>query len=184
MEFFESSGNWIMALGKTLLHSLWMGLLLLSVLKFGLQLIASRYSHLRYMIATGTLMVFLGSVATLFLILYTPFEEGNTGISNLLKILSTIPGVHELTGAVGRSPVKVICYGLSYIYFAGMLVVMIRAIFSVRNIHGLKKSGIPVKEEMEEAMAEMKNIDWEEIRKELEQSRAELEKIDLDELRR
>ena len=147
MEFFESSGNWMMALGKTLVHSLWIGLLFLSILKFGLQLIAGRNSHLRYMIATGTLIVFLGSVTTLFLILYTPFEDSSIGISNILKILLTIPGMHELTGAVGSSPVKVICYGLSYIYFTGMLVVLIRAILSVRHIHGLKRSGIPVRKE-------------------------------------
>ena len=71
MEFFEASGNWTVALGKTMVHSLWIGLLLLSVLKITLQVLPGRYSLLRYRLTTGSLFLFI-SASTTTTLFYDP----------------------------------------------------------------------------------------------------------------
>ncbi|MCK5135516.1 MAG: hypothetical protein KAR19_06975 [Bacteroidales bacterium] len=157
MEFFEGSSSGMMALGKTLVHSLWVGLLLLSILKAGLLLIPVRHSNLRYRVATSTLLLFLASVATVFGILYTPLNDRIIDLPDSLRVSTVIPGLYELTGAADSSPVKVICYICSYIYFSGILVILIRSIFSIRNIKGLKRSGSPVRGEWLERFLRLKN---------------------------
>ena len=65
MEVFVATGDWILALGKTIIHSIWVGLLLLSILKLTLNVIPDSYSNLRYRISVLSLLLLLGSVGVL-----------------------------------------------------------------------------------------------------------------------
>ena len=144
MEFFESSGNWIIALGKTLVHSLWIGLLILSMLKIVLQFVPGRHSALRYRMALTSLILYVGSVTMLFFSLYSPSEAEPTGGSapSIDPFSITLFESFALEG--GRSAVRIICYICSYIYFSGILVMLIRSAFSIKYMRALRKSGTPV----------------------------------------
>ena len=72
MEMFESNTNWIMALGKTLVHSLWIGLFLLALLKLVFVFISARNSKARYQAAFAALLVNVLAIVSLFLFLYRP----------------------------------------------------------------------------------------------------------------
>jgi bla regulator protein BlaR1 len=59
------SSSWIEALGWTLLHSVWQGLLCLLLVLFLLRCLPSRLSVIRYTIATANLfLIFIASIAT------------------------------------------------------------------------------------------------------------------------
>ena len=61
------SSSWIQAIGWTLLHSLWQGLVCFTLVALALRSIPSKYSGLRYKISTaGLLLLFIASVVTFF----------------------------------------------------------------------------------------------------------------------
>lgn len=61
------SSSWIQAIGWTLLHSLWQGLVCFTLVALALRSIPTKYSGLRYSIATaGLLLLFSASVVTFF----------------------------------------------------------------------------------------------------------------------
>ncbi|MEN8226832.1 MAG: M56 family metallopeptidase [Bacteroidota bacterium] len=156
MEFFEASGNWVVTLGKTLVHSLWIGLLLLSILKIILQLIPGKYSNIRYRIATVSLLIFLGAVVTLFLHLFDPLKSQTNAIHVTQKLTHLIPVIQDLSNNIGRSPVEIISTLCSYIYSAGVLIMLIRSIISLRQIRGLKRSGLPIRGEWYDRFIQIK----------------------------
>ncbi len=99
MEILESSSTWIIALGKTLLNSLWLGLLLLSLLKLLYLGIPQRFAASRYQAAILTLLIFAILTGGLFLLLYTPVHgeafyapteglDGSSGAMRLYHIIS------------------------------------------------------------------------------------------------
>lgn len=157
MEFFEGSGNWVVALGKTLVHSLWIGLLLLSILKIILQTIPGRYSNIRYRIATISLLIFLSSVVTLFLLLFVPLQAQTTAMPATQKFPGVIPHIQYISGNIGRSPVRLLCTICSYIYFTGILIMLIRSVNSFRQIRGLKRDGVPLHGIWYERFLQIKN---------------------------
>ena len=157
MEFFEASGNWAVALGKTLIHSLWIGLLLLSILKIILQTIPGRYSNIRYRIATISLLIFLSSVVTLFLLLFVPLQAQTTAMTATQKFPGVIPHIQYISGNIGRSPVILLYTICSYIYFTGILIMLIRSINSFRQIHKLKREGVPIPGIWYERFLQIKN---------------------------
>ena len=156
MEFFESSGSLTVALGKTLVHSLWIGLLLLSILKITLQAIPSRYSNLRYRLATITLFLFMTSVATLFLLLLTPVILTSKEITISFHPPGITPLLSELSNNQGGSSVGIICTISSYFYLSGLLIMLIRSFISLKQIYELKKSGLPLDEKWHHKFLQLK----------------------------
>ena len=70
MGLFEASGIWLVSLGKTTVHSLWMGFLILALLKLSLAFIPAIYSRLRYNLSVGALLLLFSSILATFLLLY------------------------------------------------------------------------------------------------------------------
>ncbi len=137
MELFDSTGNWIMALGKTMVHSIWIGLLFLSALKIALLLIPSRFSGHRYRAAFITFLLFSGSVATTFMLLYTPGPQAPGALLHLDAPQTLISnGLANSTGWIVRA-----CYYGTYLYFTGILCFIIHSVFSLWLIRKIRKNG-------------------------------------------
>ncbi len=141
-----ATGDWILALGKTIIHSIWVGLLLLSILKLALNVIPDSYSNLRYRISVLSLLLLLGSGFALFFLLYSPVDT--TQISSgaggeepfFLGMLSAY------MNKPGLSSYHFIYLISSYIYFAGIPVVLIRSMGLFRYQFRMKKAGSPVQD--------------------------------------
>jgi bla regulator protein BlaR1 len=140
MELFEGSSNWIMALGKTLVHSLWIGILCLSILKILFVLITPRFATIRYRTALAFLLAFTGTVVAMFLWLYTPLK----GESEFMAAGTpgTFPAIHGLQDDNGWT--KTVCYYSTFIYFTGIVFYLVYMIFSIGHIHAIRKGGKPV----------------------------------------
>jgi len=104
MELFTVTGNWIIALGKTILHSLWIGLLVYSVLRLLLNSIPDRFSNLRYSLTLISIIMMLGSVAILYLLIYSPGES----LQNSTPLLGTVLAFswHLNESVVGSGVIK------------------------------------------------------------------------------
>jgi len=115
MELIESSASWIIALGKTLLNSLWLGLIFLSLLKALFLVIPHRFAALRYQAALLTMLLFSALITSLFFHLFSPTPEGVLKLSEgtPLEIFSQLraDGIHGF--------IRLYHY-ISIIYFAGM----------------------------------------------------------------
>ena len=140
MELFESSSNWIMALGKTLVHSLWVGLLFLSILRVLYVFIPSRFASRRYNVAAAILLLFTGTVVAIFSFLYAPVQ----GTSAIIPAGSGVvfPALYEIQSTSGW--LQAICYYSTFIYFIGILFYLIHTIWSISQLHSIRKSGEPV----------------------------------------
>jgi beta-lactamase regulating signal transducer with metallopeptidase domain len=130
MILFESSGNLIVALGKTIFHSVWVGLLILAMFRMLLASIPERQSHRRYKLSVTFLLLLFGSVLTLFLLLYKP---------NLVKVYPLIPGLGN-SPKIAWEP-KLLFSLCSYLYLAGILFMLLRSLVSVIYLRKLRLSG-------------------------------------------
>ena len=141
MGLFEVTGMWMFAIGKTAIHSLWIGLLILALLRLSLAQIPVRLSGLRYGISVSALLLVFFSVIAAFLMLYepasprmdvlsspgaNPFVSGNLLIRNNGETAFNTSLIFTLFG---------------YIYFVGVLFMLLRSLASVAYIKGLRNSG-------------------------------------------
>ena len=131
MGLFETSGIWIIAVGKTLIHSIWIGLLILGMIRLILSYIPTRLSTLRYSISVSALLLLCISVLGTFILIYKPLAPS-------LEMLA-LPGSyrHEM---VFDSSILFSMFG--YIYFAGVLIMTSRSYASLAYVRGLRKSSI------------------------------------------
>jgi beta-lactamase regulating signal transducer with metallopeptidase domain len=147
MELFASTGNWVEALGKTLIHSIWISLLIYSLLRILLHSVPDRYSDLRYKMALISMLGVVVSVTGLFFLLYTPEiaiklndkTEGSYALLSFLQKNKTL-----LPQGPDVQLPYVIC---TYIYLAGIPIVLIRSAISIRYLRFMRKSGTPVQED-------------------------------------
>ena len=139
MELFESSGIWSLAIGKTMVHSLWLGLLILALLRFTLACIPARLSGIRYGMSVSALLLLFISVLTVFLLLYEPASTRQDG-SGLRTVLSLGDG-NMLLRTGDPSPVNTaFLFALfGYIYFVGVLFILSRSLLSLASVKGLQK---------------------------------------------
>lgn len=131
MGLFEVSGIWVIATGKTIVHSIWIGLLIFAVLKLMLSYIPLRLSSLRYGISVFSLLLLLISIITTFLLLHEPLSS--------IQQMKILPGTSQGEAVYGISFVFRL---FGYIYFAGVLFMILRSWTSLAYIRGLRKSGI------------------------------------------
>ncbi len=156
MDFIATTGDWIVALGKTIIHSVWMGLLILAILKLTLNVIPDRFSNLRYSISVLSILLLLGSVIALFFLLYSPLDSilSSPELSGDGQFL-----LGRIRGYANDSEFfnYHIIYLIScYIYFAGIPVVVIRSLSLFRYQVVMKKSGAPVPGSWEEKFDQLK----------------------------
>jgi len=144
MGLFEGTSMWILAIGKTTIHSLWIGLLILALLRLTLAYIPVRLSNLRYTASVSALLLLFISVITAFLMLYEP------GLSrqNVLSSSGAIPYIsgklfvkHDGEATFNTSIIFTL---FGYIYFAGVLLMLFRSVASLAYIRGLQSSGTQV----------------------------------------
>lgn len=137
MGLFEVSGVWMHAIGKTTIHSLWFGLLVLALLRLLLAHIPARWSRWRYGISVSALLLLFIACIGMFITLYEPLSSGVDAIAPA--------GAHPLES--GREQVinSSLIFTLSgYIYLAGVLFMLFRSMASVTYLKGLRKSGTQV----------------------------------------
>jgi beta-lactamase regulating signal transducer with metallopeptidase domain len=131
MGLFETSGIWIIALGKTLTHSIWIGLLILGMMRLTLSHIPTRLSALRYSISVSALLLLCFSVLGTFILIYKP-------LATSLEMLAVSGSYrHEM---IFESSLLYRLFG--YIYFAGVLIMTSRSYASLAYVRGLRKSSI------------------------------------------
>ena len=137
MGLFEVSGIWMYAIGKTVFHSIWIGLLILALLRLALTYIPGRLSGLRYNISVSALLLLFISCIVAFLLLYepiSPMQDAPTyyGAFSRVSIGETALDTSLLFTLFG------------YIYFAGALFMLLRSVISVAYIRKLQSSGVPL----------------------------------------
>ncbi|MDX2431133.1 MAG: M56 family metallopeptidase [Bacteroides sp.] len=140
MGILESSSSWIIALGKTLLNSLWLGLLFLSVLKAIFLILPQRFAAFRYQAALLTLFLFFALSAGLFFHLFTPGLEATVNLSESLSqrdIFSRFSG--------GSTIGLIRFYHLiGVIYISGMGIYLSMTIVGVGKIRSLRQHAEPI----------------------------------------
>ena len=140
MGFFNETHIWLVALGKTLAHSLWIGLLILGLLRLVLQHIPTKFSKLRYGFSVYALLLLICSLIAAFIILYqpavpqVPFSSWKTASTLSLNLLFESSG-----SEISRS--SFLFSFFAYIYFTGTLFMLLRSVISLNHIRGLQKSG-------------------------------------------
>lgn len=144
MGLFDASGIWIVALGKTTVHSLWIGLLILGLLRYTLLHIPDKFSSMRYGISVSALLLLFSSVIATFILLYKPSVTSPTiALSpELLPAASrefstqdpyyTGNGIHRIFIIFGQ------------IYFAGLIVMVLRTAISLSHVRQLRTGGTPI----------------------------------------
>ena len=140
MELIENNSSWIIALGKTLLHSLWMGLMVFSLLKVLFLLVSQRYSVFRYTASLLSLFLFTGLCTALFIHLYNPAEV----LSVTSPIGKHFPEALSTGNASGSMGISLLYPMISLIYFAGMAVYLLITITSMGKIRTLRKKAVNV----------------------------------------
>ena len=145
MELFSTSGLWVEAFGKTLIHSIWTGLMLVALMNIALHVISHRRSHLRYFISVLTLMLYTGAVAAIFAMLYQPgpgsagMPLSPSGAENTFRMLKFSQS--------GGQPVHQAFWTIfGYLYGTGVLIMGLRAVHASHHIHHLKVTGVPAGE--------------------------------------
>jgi bla regulator protein BlaR1 len=132
MTLFSSESIWLIALGKSILHSVWIGLLLLGLMKLILIRIPHSASRMRYGISVCTLLLLALSSVALFLVFYQP--EALVKQPILQEEASSILSI--------RHKSRVFFAVSSYIYLSGVLFMGLRMISSLYHIRSLRNSGI------------------------------------------
>ena len=142
MEILESSSSWIIALGKTLLNSLWLGLLLLSLLKVLYLLIPQRFAASRYQAALLTLLIFVTLTGGLFLLLYTPVQGGTFNA--------------PIQGLGGSSGAMRIYHFISLSYLAGISIYFFITLAGLGKIRSIRLGAKPLRGPMTKLFEEFK----------------------------
>ena len=142
MELFEVTNIGMHAIGKTIVHSLWIGMLILALLRIVLAHIPARLSGLRYRLSVSSLFLLFFSVITAFLLIYEPASSGQD-LFSIKGIIAFGPGNKQIPN-MGATPNKYIFLFtlFGYIYFAGVLFMLVRSVRSLAQIKEIQKSGI------------------------------------------
>ena len=135
MGLFETSGLWLVTIGKTTVHSLWLGLLILALLKLSLAFIPASNSRARYNLSVAALLLLFSSIIATFLILYQP-------ISPLQKERIWARGLVLLSGEAGdaESGTSLMFILFAYVYLAGILFMLLKTTSSVLYLGGLRRN--------------------------------------------
>ena len=144
MGLFDASGVWIVALGKTTVHSLWIGLLILALLRYTLLQIPDRFSSMRYGISVSALLLLFSSVITTFILLYKPSVASPRMVLSPEQLHAVSRELSAQDPYFAGSGLHRIFIILGQIYFAGALVMLVRSAISLFHVRQLRTSGTPI----------------------------------------
>lgn len=148
-DFFSPS--WSKPLVWTLLHSLWQGLLILSVLILLLRLIPSKRSSLRYLITTISLgLIFLSSIITYFYLSSDGSVVSESQFSFTMGDPATPP--HQTASPVDllnmvSGTIESNIYLITLIWMGGAFLFSIRIATGFVYISAMKKYAVPIGDE-------------------------------------
>jgi beta-lactamase regulating signal transducer with metallopeptidase domain len=141
MGLFEVSNTGMLAIGKTIVHSIWVGVLILAILRLTLAHIPARLSGLRYSLAVSSLCLLFFSVIAVFLLIYEPSSSGQ-GLLNKDGIAWAGAGnklIPNIDAASNSSALLLTVFG--YLYLAGILFMLFRSLRSLSYFKELQKGG-------------------------------------------
>ena len=145
MELFSISEQWMEAFGKTLIHSIWVGLVLVGLLKLLFYSISHKHSQLRYTLSLSALLLYAGSVTAFFIALYQP--SGTTpGMNQPSEVFTPASWLLHLSETGGPSYDGSIWTLCSFLYGLGVVIMLIRVAFASFNLYRVKVSGTPAQE--------------------------------------
>ena len=141
MGLFEVSEIWMHAIGKTIIHSIWIGLMILALLRLAQAYVPVRLSGLRYSMAVSALLLLFISIIASFLMLYEPLS---------MQVSLSSPRAFPLVSGKlflrsnGESIMNTnLIFSLcGYIYFAGAMFMLLRSVASLAYVRRLQSSGI------------------------------------------
>ncbi|MCP4312709.1 MAG: hypothetical protein GY790_15715 [Bacteroidetes bacterium] len=138
MELLESSSNWIIALGKTVLNSLWLGFLILSLLKASYTLIPARRAFFRYHAALLMLLIFTSLTTALFFHLYAP-AGGEALAKPRVSPFNVAPLLVNQSEPGG---VRLLYHYISLVYFTGMGIYLASTLLAIGRIRSIRRSAV------------------------------------------
>ena len=144
MGLLDGSGIWILVMGKTIVHSLWIGLLILALLRISLILIPALDSRSRYRISVSALALLFCSVIITFIVVHEPLVQEQDAM--LARDLPSpfpgylLPDKQDNTAAALQNIFAI----FGYVYLLGVLAMLFRSLFSLGYIRQLKSSGSPI----------------------------------------
>jgi bla regulator protein BlaR1 len=141
MAIFEISSSWTLALGRTLVHSIWVGLIILGVLKLSFLWIPARMAGHRYRLASAALLLYAGVFVALFSLLYEPSQAIGEKLTVAAAIKMTDFPELKIQGRWHR---PVWCY-CTWLYFIGITISMIRFAVSISFMQSIRRSSRPVR---------------------------------------
>jgi len=139
MVLFESSSSWILALGKTLLHSIWAGLFVFSAVRLILQWIGKDKPVARYRLAFASQILFAAGMFFTFMALYSPLQGIESG-----AVQVRFPYPVRITHATGPGRIRIFYYYITLLYLTGVIVSVVSTITGVSRIRRIRRDALPV----------------------------------------
>jgi beta-lactamase regulating signal transducer with metallopeptidase domain len=158
LEFFSSP--WTQALGWTLLHSLWQGLAIFSLVALLLRFIPSRKSSLRYSIAAVAMLLMLTTSIVTFTWLSSNSGTSHNGSGTVYWIYTASIAQSQTAHDSGMLNVftQAVQSNMPFIitlWFAGSLLFSLRLLGSWWYIMKLKSNSIPLDNEWSECVSRL-----------------------------
>jgi bla regulator protein BlaR1 len=144
MELLDLSGLWMAALGKTIVHSLWIGLLILSLLRIILIQIPAKFSNLRYGLSVTALLLIFCSVIGIFLLFYKSLASISVlseSYGFIPRLSANLSGKGKIFAGMGIHQVFNI---LGEVYFIGILAMIFRTAASFRYIGKIRTAATKI----------------------------------------
>ena len=143
MGLADSPVTWLLALGKTMVHSLWIGFLILVLLQLVLNQIPVLYSGRRYRVSLSALILLFCSVIVTFLVVHE--HVARPADTSLFLDMFPVPGslISDRQGAAAIRFQSLFSY-FGYLYLAGLLGMIFRSLIALGYVSRLRTSGSPV----------------------------------------
>jgi len=142
MGLFEVSEIWMHAIGKTIIHSIWIGLMILALLRLAQAYVPVRLSGLRYSMAVSALLLLFISIIASFLMLYEPLSSMQVSLSSPRTFPLVSGKLFLRSNGESILNANLLFSVCGYIYFAGALIMLFRSVASLSYVRRLQSSGI------------------------------------------
>jgi len=150
MGLFEVSEIWMQAIGKTIIHSIWIGLMILALLRLAQAYVPIRLSGLRYSMAVAALLLLFISIIASFLMLYEPLSSMQVSLSSPRAFPLVSGKLFLRSNGESVMNTKLLFSVCGYIYFAGALFMLFRSVASLTYVRRLQSNGIQLGPEWQE----------------------------------
>lgn len=150
MGLFEVSEIWMHAIGKTIIHSIWIGLMILALLRLAQAYVPVRLSGLRYSMAVSALLLLFISIIASFLMLYEPLSSMQVSLSSPRAFPLVSGKLFLRSNGESVLDANLLFSVCGYVYFAGALIMLFRSVASLTYVWRLQSSGIQLGPEWQE----------------------------------